>query len=119
MIHTIERLTVSKHYRGCLKPELFTVLQGECASLLPAFKAVYAARAVARRPLLEPVDDISRDVHAVHQWLLRPSSALRSVISLFSAGGLFHVALCHEKGARAWLSAGGGTEGDMNASVHA
>ena len=53
----------------------------------------------------------------MHEWLSKQYSPLRSVIALFSAGGLFYVAQCHEKGARAYLAAGGGTMASMLAAA--
>ena len=119
MIATIERLTGQEHYRLCLKTELWEAVERECTQLLPAFKALYAGRGVAdgdsasiravayHRPASDP-GDLTVHVEKVYEWLSQNSSPLRSVIALLSAGGLFYVAQCHEKGARAWLSSGGG-----------
>ena len=120
MVKTIDRLLESEHYRLYLKEELWTAVEAEARDLLPAFKAVHAGRGVSdaasssiravayHRPTQE-VGDLTEHVEKIHGWLSRPQSALRSVIALLSAGGLFYVAQCHEKGARAWLAGGGGT----------
>ena len=126
MISTIDRLVDGEHYRQCFKQELWDSLNAECAQLLPAFKALYAGldvafsiRCVAYHRPAGAVGDLTPHVHVVHEWLSKPNSPLRSCIEMFSAGGLFYAAQCHEKGTRAWLSAGGGSEQGMRAAAMA
>ena len=124
MVGTIERLTGQEHYRLCLKTELWEAVERECKQLLPAFKALYAGRGVADGdsasiravPASDP-GDLTGHVEKVYEWLSQASSPLRSVIALLSAGGLFYVAQCHEKGARAWLASGGGLAAMKAAAV--
>ena len=131
MVATIERLTETQHYRQCLKIELWDAMKLECDELLPACRALYAGRGVAsdgnscsiravayERPVGDP-GDLVPHVRRVHEWLSKTSSPLRSVIALLSAGGLFYVAQCHEKGTRAWLAAGGGSMEAMDAAAAA
>ena len=43
---------------------------------------------------------------AMHKWLSKPKSDLRSLLALLSGNGLFYVAQCHEKSHRAYLQQG-------------
>ena len=130
MVQTIERLINCEHYQAVLKEDLFAAVQTEAERLLPSFRALHAGRGVAEPSsssirslayLAAPQDpgDLRPHVDAVHLWLSQQHSALRSVIALFSAGGLFYVAQCHDKGARAWVHHGGGDQEAMRAAVAA
>ena len=39
-----------------------------------------------------------------HEWLLKPTSPLRAVMSFLSAGGVFYTANVAEKVGRAWVA---------------
>lgn len=47
-------------------------------------------------------DDITEAAAKVYEWLHKKDSMLRSLITFLSSGGLFYVAQCHEKCARAF-----------------
>ena len=117
MMHTIERLLTTPHYEANLKEELWTAVKTEAEELLPSMKALYAGRggtddraasirSVAYQRKVPSCSDLRPHATKLHDWLSKANSPLRSVIALFSAGGLFYVAQCHEKGARAWLASG-------------
>ena len=125
----IERLTQTAHYQACLKDEIWRPLVAEAEDMLPAFKAIDAGRGVAdasastsirrvayQRPTQDP-GDLTPHVERIYAWLTRPHSTLRAVIALLSAGGLFYVGQCHDKGVRAWLHSGGGSQQAMQTAV--
>ena len=116
MVLTIRRLLDTPHYSHCIKEELWSAVKQECEDILPSFTAIHAGRggmdrgsasirSVAYHQPAPRADDLPRHAAAVFDWLTKLSSPLRSVIAMLSAGGLFYVAQCHEKGARAWLDA--------------
>ena len=130
MVLAINRLLQTTDYAQCIKEELWSAVKSECEGLLPHFEAIHAGRggldgdsasirSVAYHRPAARVHDLQSHVRAVHDWLSKSSSPLRSVIALLSAGGLFYVAQCHEKGTRAWLVAGGGSLEAMQDAVSA
>ena len=130
MVLTIKRLLETPHYEQCLKDDLWQAVKRECQGILPHFQAIHAGRggmdgdsasirSVAYHRPAAQVADLTDHVTAVHAWLTSTNSPTRAVIALFSAGGLFYVAQCHEKGARAWLVSGGGSLEAMRAAVNA
>jgi len=50
--------------------------------------------------------DIKEAAMKVFEWLTRPTSTLRSLLSFLSGGGCWYVAACHEKTARAYIKKG-------------
>ena len=50
--------------------------------------------------------DITVAAQKVFEWLCRPTSTLRSLLSFLSGGGCWYVAACHEKTARAYIKKG-------------
>jgi hypothetical protein len=46
--------------------------------------------------------EVSAAAEKVHDWLFTKESKLRAVLSFMSGGGIFYVAACHEKTARAF-----------------
>ena len=44
----------------------------------------------------------------MHEWLSKPSSVLRGLLSFLSAGGVYYSASCAEKTGRAFVEHGGG-----------
>ena len=130
MVLTIQRLMDTPHYSHCIKEELWTSVRQECEQILPSFTAIHAGRggmdaesssirSVAYHRPVARAEDLTDHAAMVHAWLSKPSSPLRSVIAMLSAGGLFYVAQCHEKGARAWLEIGGGSLQAMQEAVTA
>ena len=49
------------------------------------------------------IEDAAKHLHV---WLSKPTSPFRSLIAFLSSGGLFYVAQCHEKSARAYIGQG-------------
>ena len=47
--------------------------------------------------------DIKEAAKKVFDWLNKPTSMLRSLLSFLSGGGCWYVAACHEKTARAYI----------------
>ena len=126
MVLAIERITTCQHLKAIIRDEIYATIKQEADQLLVNFRALDAGltsceggtsiRSVAYyRPNAAAADNQDH-VAAVYDWLKKDSSPLRSAIALFSSGGLFYVAQCHEKGARAWLAAGH-TREDMQAAV--
>ena len=50
--------------------------------------------------------DVKAAAEKVYQWLNKPTSTLRSLLSFLSGGGCWYVAACHEKTARAYIKKG-------------
>ena len=51
-------------------------------------------------------NDITVAAQKVFEWLNKPTSTLRSLLSFLSGGGCWYVAACHEKTARAYIKKG-------------
>ena len=113
MVLVINRLLHTTDYAECIKEDLWSAVMSECEGILPHFDALRGGLHAHSR------HDLWSHAAAVHAWLSQPSSPLRNVIALLSAGGLFYVAQCYEKGTQAWLSAGGGTLDAMQAAMTA
>ena len=117
MVTTIKRFTESEHFELIMKADIYQAAKAEALELLPHFQALCAGRgsvdlrsgsirSVAYyRPTAAP-SDLGESSDKVFDWLSKTSSPFRSVVALLSSGGLFYVAYCHEKGARAWLKSG-------------
>jgi hypothetical protein len=50
--------------------------------------------------------DVKVAAEKVYEWLTKPTSTLRSLLSFLSGGGCWYVAACHEKTARAYIKKG-------------
>ena len=112
MMAAIERIRDCQALRDVIKDEVLSVLDEEANRLYPHFKELNKGsgtadgggtiRSIAYTAAPPAGDgDPEEAAAAVHAWLLQVSSPLRSALAVFSAGGLFYVGQCHEKGARA------------------
>ena len=107
MVRVILRLRRCPHLRGIIDPERLSLIDEEADRLYPSFSAICKDRGVVLQSHLhrwwELPSDSQREVAAadIHAWLSQPVSPLRSAVALFSGGGVFFAAQCHEKGARA------------------
>ena len=128
MLVAIQRLKNNHHTKAILKPEVYEAIIAEITALEPHLKCLDQGRAAASasssmRAIAyskAPCSDVSvgdprASSEAIHDWLMQPQSALRTALALFSGGGIFYVAQCHEKGARAWLA----SIGDLSKSKEA
>ena len=113
MMGAIDRLRGCQPLRDILKEDALALIHAEAERLYPHFAALNRGNSTAARDggtirsiaystgRQDRDSDPEAAAEAVHAWLSLPSSPLRSALALFSAGGLFYVAQCHEKGARA------------------
>ena len=67
-----------------------------------------------RRPHLRALEEAAE---GLRNWLVKPDSKLRAFVACVSCGGLFFVAQCHEKCARGFIEAGGGSVSAFCAAV--
>ena len=112
MVKNIDRLRACPHLRGIVKEDALAMIDAEMDALYPHFVVLNrgnnqsleggSIRSIAySQPFQAAPDDPAAAARAVYAWLCRPTSPFRTAMALFSAGGLFYVAQCHEKGARA------------------
>ena len=117
LLIAIQRLKNSQHTKEILKPPIYEAIMQEITSLEVHLKCLDQGRLAASSSASmraiaysrAPSSDVSpgdprASSEAIHDWLMQPQSALRTALALFSGGGIFYVAQCHEKGARAWLA---------------
>ena len=130
MVLAIGRLQDCQQLKDIIKAETYDKIKVEMDELLPHFQLLNVGavpsevgrsiRSIAyHRPLAAAgvVSDPMASAEAIHQWLRKGSSPLRSAIALFSAGGLFYVAQCHEKGARAFVASEQGSIENMRGAA--
>ena len=122
------RLSTCKPLRDVIAQEVLERIDEECDSMLPHFRVLNSGRssdatttkaiAYYQAPSSE-TDQTSVETTAkmVHAWLCLPRSPLRSAVAIFSSSGIFYVAQCHEKGARAFTQHGGGDVGAFAAGA--
>ena len=110
-----QRLKNCVQLQAILKPEIYAAIVAEIDSLQPHLKLLDRGRegasgggSIRGIAYLKPQGPISGGnpdsaADAVREWLQKVHSPLRSAFALFSSGGIFFVAQCHEKTARAWM----------------
>jgi hypothetical protein len=101
-----EVLAKAKEEAAALKPQLALLNQGKTnRNGLSSIRNVAYYIADATAPDAAGVKEAAE---AVHAWLTAGKSVLRSLLVLFSSGGVFYTAHCHEKTMRAFVEHGGG-----------
>ena len=111
MVASIERLRDCAPLRDIIKEDMYGLIMDEANRLYPYFKALHrgnnsseesaSLRSIAYSVVPAVSDDPDYAAQQVWQWLRLAQSPLRSALAILSSGGLFYVAQCHEKGARA------------------
>ena len=97
--------------KGCVQ-----VLSQMLRSDIPLWRAraIGHCRSDFTMPCLRALEEAAE---GLRRWLVKPDSKLRAFVACVSCGGLFFVAQCHEKCARGFIEAGGGSVSAFCAAV--